>query len=99
MRDLRCLLCSRVSLPGLAVLNLGKILFGVATNRAIAQWIADTQERVALVDLVIIQKGLVVLVYRPADQLSCARAAGPSFAGIRQINALLFGSVKDGGVF
>ena len=99
MRDLRCLLCSRVSLPGVAILNLGKIVFDVATNRAIAQWIADTQEGIALVDLVIIQKGLVVLIHRPADQLSCARAAGPCFAGIGQINSLLFGSVKDGGVF
>lgn len=34
----------------------------------------------------------------PTDQLSCASAAGPSFAGHGQIVSPIFGGVKVGGV-
>lgn len=76
----------------------GDVVFDLRSNGAITLGVAHAEQGVALLDLLIIQKGLIRLIHTAGEHQSRAGAAGPSPAGIGQIHSLLLGGIENVGI-
>jgi len=75
--------------------NLVQFFFLMGQDGAVRSGIGNAGQNITCFDLIIIQEGLVRLVYRPLFHLASAGGASPSAAGIGQVDALLFSSIQN----